>query len=239
MPFNKQLMFFSLAINLQKYLISCHVRFCIPHAFLQLFHLKSSTKNCFMDRHFSSNFSLLQNGGSFFNLFLCNGRIGAGIVQSVQRLANGWTVRGSNPGGGRDFSAPVQIGPGAHPASCTMGTGSFLGVKRPGRGVDHPPHLAPRLKEEQSYISAPPLSVRGLFQGELCNGRIRTVHSMLTSVLFSFLISRTHLSMMSTCSTTDPSFLNGQATQRWKLCRNTVILMEFRVYIKEWCRFES
>jgi len=23
-----------------------------------------------------------------------------------------------------------------------------LGVKRPGRGVEHPPHLAPRLKKE-------------------------------------------------------------------------------------------
>ena len=32
------------------------------------------------------------------------------------------------------FSAPVQTGPGAHPASCTMGTGSFPGVKS-GRGV--------------------------------------------------------------------------------------------------------
>jgi hypothetical protein len=37
------------------------------------------------------------------------------------------------------FSAPVQTGPGAHPASYTMGTRSFLGLKRPGRGVDHPP----------------------------------------------------------------------------------------------------
>ena len=36
------------------------------------------------------------------------------------------------------FSAPVQTGPGAYPASCTMGTGSFPGVKRPGRGADHP-----------------------------------------------------------------------------------------------------
>ena len=27
------------------------------------------------------------------------------------------------------ISAPVQTGPGAHPASCTMGTGSFPGVK--------------------------------------------------------------------------------------------------------------
>jgi hypothetical protein len=36
------------------------------------------------------------------------------------------------------FSAPVQTGPGAHPASYTMGTGSLPWVKRPGRGVDHP-----------------------------------------------------------------------------------------------------
>jgi hypothetical protein len=37
------------------------------------------------------------------------------------------------------FSAHVYTGPGADPASYTMGTGSFPGVKRPGRGVDHPP----------------------------------------------------------------------------------------------------
>ena len=39
---------------------------------------------------------------------------------------------------GRRFSAPVQTGPGAHPASYTMGTGSFPGVKQPGRGVETP-----------------------------------------------------------------------------------------------------
>jgi hypothetical protein len=32
----------------------------------------------------------------------------------------------------------------AHPASYTVGTGSFPGIKWPGRGVDHPPSLAPR-----------------------------------------------------------------------------------------------
>ena len=37
------------------------------------------------------------------------------------------------------FSAPVQTGPGAHPASCKMGTGSFLGVKS-GRDVTLTPH---------------------------------------------------------------------------------------------------
>jgi len=30
---------------------------------------------------------------------------------------------------GARFSAPVQTGPGAHQASCKMGTGSFPGVK--------------------------------------------------------------------------------------------------------------
>jgi len=35
---------------------------------------------------------------------------------------------------GARFSAPVQTGPGAHTVSCTMGTGSFPGVKS-GRGV--------------------------------------------------------------------------------------------------------
>jgi len=37
------------------------------------------------------------------------------------------------------FSAPVQTGPEAHPASCTMVTGSFTGV-RCGRGVTLIPH---------------------------------------------------------------------------------------------------
>ena len=40
---------------------------------------------------------------------------------------------------GARFSAPVQTGPGAHPASCTMGTGSFPGVKS-GRGVKLTPY---------------------------------------------------------------------------------------------------
>jgi hypothetical protein len=41
--------------------------------------------------------------------------------------------------GGGIFSAHVQTGPGAHPASCKMGTGSFPGVKS-GRGETLTPH---------------------------------------------------------------------------------------------------
>jgi len=46
------------------------------------------------------------------------------------------------------LSAAVQTDPGADPTSYTVGTESFPGVKWPGRGVDHPPHLAQRLKKE-------------------------------------------------------------------------------------------
>jgi hypothetical protein len=55
---------------------------------------------------------------------------------------------GIEPRWGARFSAPDHTGPGAHPASYTMGTGSFPGLKRPGRGVDYPPPLAPRLRKE-------------------------------------------------------------------------------------------
>ena len=48
---------------------------------------------------------------------------------------------------GARFSAPVQTAPGAHPASYTMGTGSFPGVKRPGSGVDHPPLSSAEVEE--------------------------------------------------------------------------------------------
>jgi len=44
-------------------------------------------------------------------------------------------------GGGAKFSTPVHTSPVAHPASYTMGTGSFSGVKWPGRSIDHPPTI--------------------------------------------------------------------------------------------------
>jgi hypothetical protein len=47
---------------------------------------------------------------------------------------------------GVKYFAHVQTGPAAHPSSCTMGTGSFPGVKRPDRGADHPPLPTPRLR---------------------------------------------------------------------------------------------
>jgi len=47
---------------------------------------------------------------------------------------------------GARFSAPVQIGPEAHPASCKMGTGSSRGNVRPGRDADPSPLSSAEVK---------------------------------------------------------------------------------------------
>jgi len=55
---------------------------------------------------------------------------------------------------GARFSAPVQTGPGARPASCTMCTG---GKEQPGRDADPSPPSSAVVKKEQSYTSTPPM----------------------------------------------------------------------------------
>jgi hypothetical protein len=60
---------------------------------------------------------------------------------NVVGIATGYGMDGPRdriPVGAR-FSAPVHTGPEAHPASRTMDTGSFPGVKS-GRGVTLTPH---------------------------------------------------------------------------------------------------
>ena len=59
------------------------------------------------------------------------------------------------------FSAPVQTGPGSHPVSRTMGTGSFPGVKS-GRGVKLTSHplLVPWSRNSRVIPVLPLLTVR-------------------------------------------------------------------------------
>jgi hypothetical protein len=84
----------------------------------------------------------------------CNVRIT--IAHAVQRLAACWTVRGSNAARGDVFPA-VQTGHKAHPASCTMATGSFPRVKRPDSGADRPTPYNAGLRMGWSYNFAYPL----------------------------------------------------------------------------------
>jgi hypothetical protein len=67
-------------------------------------------------------------------------------------IATGYGLDGTGikkkiPGGAR-FFAHVQTGPGVHPAFCTMGTGSFPWVKRPGLGAEHPPPSSAEVENE-------------------------------------------------------------------------------------------
>jgi len=76
-------------------------------------------------------------------------------------IATGYGVHG--PGiesryGGPEFSTGIQKGPGTHPASDTIGTGSCRGVKRSGRRVDHPFPSVTEVKE-RVYEPLPPLWV--------------------------------------------------------------------------------
>jgi hypothetical protein len=73
-----------------------------------------------------------------------------------------------SPAGAEDFSSShcVQTGSGAHPASCTMGSGGpFPGGKaRPGRDADNSPS-AEVVNEYELYLlspQAPPWRVDGL-----------------------------------------------------------------------------
>jgi len=63
------------------------------------------------------------------------------------------------------FSAPVQTGPGAHPASCTMGTGYFQGVEQPERGVDRPLPSSTEVKERIEVHIYSPCGLSWLFLG--------------------------------------------------------------------------
>jgi len=78
---------------------------------------------------------------SFTTIYMVHGTMktkNSDILDIIQKYAVLKTDYGLERSGyripmGRDFP-PIQTGPGAHPASCTMGTGSLPGVKY-GRGV--------------------------------------------------------------------------------------------------------
>jgi hypothetical protein len=70
---------------------------------------------------------------------------GPGQCSQYSNLLWAWQFRVWNPVGGKRPSLfhTVQTGPGAHPSSCTMGTG---GGSFPVHGNDHLPHLESRLR---------------------------------------------------------------------------------------------
>ena len=67
---------------------------------------------------------------------------------------------------GSRSSAPVQTGPRPDPASCTRRTGSLPGVRRPGRGADHPPPSSAEVKEIEELYICSSMGLYGSLYGE-------------------------------------------------------------------------
>ena len=100
--------------------------------------------------------------------YMCVSAIEVGrVAQSVQRLTTGWTVRGSNPGGGARFSArPYR--PWGPPSFLYNGYRIFpWGKVRPGRAADHSPPSSAEVLQEQSYTSTPLWATTGPLTGLL------------------------------------------------------------------------
>jgi len=89
----------------------------------------------------------------YFTPFDCVGR----VSQSVQRLATGWTVRGSNPGGGEIFRT-CPYWPWGPPSLMYNGYRVFpRGKERPGRDADPSPPSSAMVKKGYIYTSTPPM----------------------------------------------------------------------------------
>jgi len=67
------------------------------------------------------------------------------IIRYIDSLRAGWS--GYRIPVGTRLSARGLTGPGAHPASYTLGTGHSRGVKPPVRGINHPPPSSAEVKE--------------------------------------------------------------------------------------------
>jgi hypothetical protein len=118
---------------------------------------------------------------------------------SVVGIATGYGLDG--PGiesrWGARFSAPVQTGSGSHPASCTMGTRSFPGVKS-GRGVTLTPHppLVPWSWESRAIPLLPLQAVRSV-QSLSARTRVHLIFFYFSALYFSLhmLFSKTNIEL--------------------------------------------
>jgi hypothetical protein len=133
----------------------------------------------------------------------------------------GWTVRGSNPGGGEIFRSRLDR-PWGPPSLLYNGYRvSFPGVKRPNRGVDHPPSSSAEVKERvELYLyspSGPSWPVIGRTLPFLII--IQSHNSELQSFVLSWSL------LMKTTQKQDPSV---SPTRKKRICMN--VTWNFRLF---------
>jgi hypothetical protein len=126
---------------------------CYVNYYMVIYYYKYYINRIFNQNYFSF---LISRSGS---------RVSSGSIVSDYGL-NDRAIGVRFLAGETNFSSSlcVQTGSGAHPASCTIGTGGpFPGAKR-GRGVTLTtyPHLVPRSTMSRSYIFSPPKRFHGV-----------------------------------------------------------------------------
>ena len=95
-----------------------------------------------------------QHIGMTFVRYRCVRNLWAMIAYSVQILATGLALRGSNPCEGKIFHSRAHLPWG--PPSLYNGYQVIPGAKRPGRGVNHPTPSTAEVKERvKLYIYCP------------------------------------------------------------------------------------
>jgi hypothetical protein len=126
----------NIKLSLNNALVWDLIKFTSSIMYVRSFTLQSASRQVFS--LFQSEFSTVRSSASSSNFRYPLFPSGPG---SSVGIANGYGL--DSPGiesrWGARFSAPVQTGPRAHPASCKMVTGSFPGGKS-GRGVTLTPH---------------------------------------------------------------------------------------------------
>ena len=99
--------------------------------------------------------------------------------------STGWTVRGSNPGGGEIFRTLPD-----RPWASLLYNGyrvSFAGVKRPGRGTDHPPQSSITLLPLWAFMAYS--SVKKIYFFAACCSLFDPWSSLLKHAISSVYIS--------------------------------------------------
>jgi len=113
---------------------------------------------------------------------------------------------------GARFSAPVQTGLGAHPSSCTMGTGSLPEVKS-GRGVTLTTHplLVPWSRKSRAIPLLPLWAVRPVQSLSACTTAIFCVNYIFCS--------RVHWNITAVAWSNPDGFLLLEGCERSSVCQ--------------------
>jgi hypothetical protein len=115
------------------------------------------------------------------------------------------------------FSAPVQSGPGTHTASCSMGTGSVPGVKRPGRGVNQPISKMVRVKLSR-YRPGQALGVPGAWGSRISRQSAHECGKVVSPTLRPSLPQEGLLVLISVRSWIDPrATMRPEGLSNWKI----------------------